>query len=177
MGSYEISCAIRLADNDASPEYHTRGRSSNLSDGRKNTSSPVSEGSGIYQALRNAEGTDQVIVIPDIDVAIESGILSKDYNLEKYKGEIGSMMVARLNVRNKNTDALWGFLYVVSPEKNAFSEEYKPVLMAVADTVSSSMWDVVESRGYGKGEGTINKTKNERSDRTVYYIKRGRKGR
>lgn len=175
MGDSDIACSIRLADDDGVEAYYTRGRSSNLSRDRDENTRPVDTSSGVYMSLCEASGYDQVLVLNDIDVALRDGTITTDYNLTHYRSEIGSMMVTRLNVRRGDTDALWGFLYISSPTTGAFSDELKPIVMAVADELSLAMWNVVESRRNGNGQSGTRR-QDPWTDFRSQFIAQARKG-
>ena len=166
ISGHEISCSIRLSDDDDVEGYITRGRSSNLSGARETNSRPVTTTSGVYTSLCEASELNQVLILNDIDEALRSGTITSDYNLEHYRHEIQSMMITRLNVRQGDKDVLWGFLYISSPDLGVFSNDLKPIVMAVADFLSLSMWNVVESRRNG---GNENKAKGKDSQSIIGY--------
>lgn len=80
----EIACCIRLSMPDVSYSYRTVGRSARLSSDRARRSVDVTSESGIYKALTKKNAVkDEILIIHDIDKAIEGAVFSSDYGTVK----------------------------------------------------------------------------------------------
>lgn len=147
----EIACCIRLSRPEVLYSYRTVGRSARLSSDRARHSADVTAESGIYKALTYKNAVkDEVLIIHDIDKAIEEEIFTSDYNTRHYPGEIASMMVSRLNVpvveHGVSQEALWGILYIVHSKRHVFGFKHAIFMKQVSNSTAGVLYRVICDR-------------------------------
>ena len=148
--SESVACCIRISSPVENCVYKTVGRSSQLSNKRSQTSQPVTEHSGVYRLLtENIGGRSPVWVIPDVRQAVADGVISRDPNMDAYGDEIGSMIVARIDSYEGDTnecDALLGVLYVTSPSIGEFNSVDAWHLQSVSEAIAVVLKHVSQQR-------------------------------
>ena len=151
IGSEKVSAALRLSKAGSFAEYVTVGRSSGLNPSRRKHSQPVTERSYVYQELvTDEEGSDRVIRIGDIEKAIEKKQFSRDYNTKHFHDELTSLLISRVNVATKeggvDQDALWGILYIGSPDRDYFKERDEMLARVISNLVATTLWKALDKR-------------------------------
>ena len=143
-GNHSIEAAIRIAVDESLVDgkheiyYKTIGRSSGLSDQRKDSTTDIAANEGIprFFADKNSRG---ILIYNDLEKASGINAYLLTDNDKTYKDEIKTMMVAPLNAWDGKRQSMIGILYVTSRESNVFSAKHIDTIRFVADMVAKAI--------------------------------------
>ncbi len=140
-GDPSVAAAIRLCYSETPDKvaYHTFGRSSGLSQGRKDTSEAISANSGIPRFFIEEKKCKGVLIYNDIDEAAQCGTFHKTQNEKTFPLDIITLMVAPLNAWDGKRVSMIGLLYVSSRKQQAFGLKDTDTMRFLADCLASTI--------------------------------------